>query len=183
MSAALLVVDVQESFRHMPYWREDDVPAYLMAQNQLIAAVRAAGMPVVRVFHEEAEGPFSAASGLLRPLAGSDGAADHTVLKRAHSAMIGTGLPEWLAERGIDRLVVSGMRTEKCCETTTRHACDLGFRVDYVTEATLTFPMPHVNGRVFSPAEIKERTELVLARGFATICSVDQLVDALAIAA
>lgn len=167
----------------MPYWREDDVPAYLLAQNQLIATVRAAGMPVVRVFHEEAEGPFSAASGLLRPLTGSDGVADHTVVKPVHSAMIGTGLPEWLAERGIERLIVSGMRTERCCETTTRHACDLGFRVDYITEATLTFPMPHVNGRVFSPAEIKERTELVLARGFATIRRVDELADEFAIAA
>jgi hypothetical protein len=68
---------------------------------------------------------------------------------------------------------VSGIRTEQCCETTTRHASDMGFEVDYVSEATLTFTMKHpVSGRVFTPQEIKERTELVLHGRFATVCSV-----------
>jgi nicotinamidase-related amidase len=183
MSSALLVIDVQESFRHLPYWREDDVPAFLLAQNKLIGAARAAGVPVVRVYHEEGDAQFSRASGLLRPLAGSDGHADHSVTKHVHSAMIGTGLPEWLRARAIEHLIISGTRTERCCETTTRHACDLGWRIDFVSEATLTFPMQHASGRVFSPAEVKERTELVLARGFATIRSVDEVVDAFAVAA
>lgn len=180
MSAALLVIDVQESFRHAPYWREDDLAAYLAAQNKLIAGARAAGVPVVRVFHADPEGHFSKASGLVVPMAGSEPFADHTVEKDVHSAMVGTGLPEWLKARGIKRLIVSGIRTEQCCETTTRNASDLGWEVDYVTEATLTFPMQHANGRVFLPAEIKEKTELVLARRFATIRSVDEVLDAMA---
>lgn len=36
---------------------------------------------------------------------------------------------------------ITGIKTEQCCETTARVACDLGFYVDYVTEATMTFPI------------------------------------------
>jgi nicotinamidase-related amidase len=88
-----------------------------------------------------------------------------------HSALAGTGLARWLTHSGISRLVIAGIRTEQCCETTTRHASDSGFEVDYVTDATLTFPMKSKSGRVFSPLEIKERTELVLAERFARICT------------
>lgn len=181
MSAALLVIDVQESFRHAPYWQDVELPAYLLRQNQLIAAARAAGIPVVRVFHVDRVGfpHFSRESGYIVPLVGSDAYADHTVEKHVHSAMVDTGLPEWLAARGIGQLIVSGIRTEQCCETTTRHAADLGFEVDYVSDATLTFPMQHANGRHYSTAELRERTELVLAGRFARICSTAEVVAVL----
>jgi nicotinamidase-related amidase len=83
-------------------------------------------------------------------------------------------LRAWLASRKIERLVVSGIRTEQCCETTTRHGCDLGFDMVYVAEATLTFPMTHADGRTFSPAEIRERSELVLAGNFARVATVPE---------
>lgn len=72
---------------------------------------------------------------------------------------------------GIRRVIVAGIRTEQCCETTTRHASDLGYAADYVTEATLTFPMRDAGGQVWTPPEIKARTELVLAGRFARICT------------
>ncbi len=74
MNTALLVIDVQESFRHRPFFTKDDLPAYLAAQNALIAGAAAHGVPVVRIFHragpETPDNPFSAASGRVRPLAG-----------------------------------------------------------------------------------------------------------------
>ncbi len=53
----------------------------------------------------------------------------------------GKSLDYWLRTHGIDRLIVTGIRTEQCCETTTRHASDLGYSVSYAMDATLTFPM------------------------------------------
>ncbi len=91
-----------------------------------------------------------------------------------HSALVDNGLPVWLTERGIRRLIVSGIRTEQCCETTTRHASDSGFEADFVSEATLTFAMTAANGRVYSAAEIKARTELVLDERFARIVTVEE---------
>jgi nicotinamidase-related amidase len=184
MSEALLVIDVQESFRHTAYWREDDLTSYLAAQNRLIAGARAASIPVVRVFHVEHDGgPFSKDSNYVIPLTGSDSYADHIVEKQVHSALVGTGLVDWFRARGVDQLIISGIRTEQCCETTTRQASDLGFKVDYVTEATLTFPMRHANGRLFAPDEIKEKTELVLADRFARICTVDDVLSRLTVLA
>eukprot|EP01034_Spumella_vulgaris_P009334 gene9334-11851_t len=37
MKTCLIVIDVQESFRHRPYFTTHDLPAYLQAQNALIA--------------------------------------------------------------------------------------------------------------------------------------------------
>jgi hypothetical protein len=46
---------------------------------------------------------------------------------------------------------------------------DLAESSPYVTDATLTFPMLSRSGREFSPAEIRERTELVLDGRFARV--------------
>ena len=86
----------------------------------------------------------------------------------------------WLRQRGIQRLIVGGIRTEQCCETTTRVASDLGYRVTFVTEATLTFPMRHPGGEVFTPAQLKRHTETVLVDRFARIASVDEALAQLA---
>ena len=182
MSTALLLIDIQESFKHRPYWSENDLPGFLAASNELASGCMAQGIPIVRVFHTDGpnstDNAFALASGLIRPL---DGLAPFdaalTVEKHRHSALVGTGLSIWLHEHGIRRLIVAGIRTEQCCETTTRHASDEGWRVDYVTEATLTFDMRTPGGATLSAAAIRERTETVLAGRFATICSAAQALE------
>lgn len=171
---ALIVVDAQESFRHRPYFREDDVTSYIGRQQALIDGARTAGIPVVQVFHVEDSGAFSEASGFVTTLAPLQLEPDAVFRKRRHSALVGSGLDVWLTANGIRRLIVSGIRTEQCCETTTRHASDLGYAVDYVGEATLTFPMIDASGREWSAAEIRARTELVLAGRFARIATVEE---------
>ena len=179
MNTALLVIDVQESFRHRPYFDATALPAYMAEQNALIDGCVAQGIPVVRILHsdgpETSDNPFSHASGHVRPLAELsvfDPAA--SFVKRRHSALVGTGLDVWLTENGIRRLIVSGIRTEQCCETTTRHASDLGWEVDYVLDATLTFDMTQPDGSPLTAAEIKARTATVLQGRFCTLTSVDE---------
>jgi nicotinamidase-related amidase len=178
MTTALLVIDVQQSFAHRPYFEPAEVPAYLAAQNRLIAGFEAAGLPIVRVFHVDADpggaDPFSLESGLVRPLEGLRGfQAATTVHKSRHSALVGSGLDVWLTQHGIRRLVISGIRTEQCCETTTRHASDLGWDVIYVPEATLTFTMKHPDGSPLTPAQLRARTAAVLDGRFARVMGVD----------
>lgn len=177
MKTCLIVIDAQESFRQRPYFTGRDLPAYLAAQNALIEGCVASHIPIVRVFHVEgpqaASNPFSLESGHVKPLAeltAFEPAA--TFHKSRHSALVGTGLDVWLTQNGIGKLIVSGIRTEQCCETTTRHASDLGFKVDYVTDATLTFDMQHADGSPLTVADIKARTAAVLKDRFARICSV-----------
>jgi nicotinamidase-related amidase len=170
--AALIVIDAQESFRHAPYWDAEALPAYVEKQQGLIDGARAAGLAIVQVFHVDQDEAFTLASGFVRTLAELSITPDVTFHKGVHSALVDTGLEAWLRENGITKVIISGIRTEQCCETTTRHASDLGFDVDYVTEATLTFPMTHADGTVFSASDIKKRTELVLAGRFARIATV-----------
>jgi nicotinamidase-related amidase len=183
MKQALLVIDVQESFRHRPYWREDELPVFLANVRLLAERARARGVPVVQVFHQEPgddpANPFSHASGLVRAMPELSLKADVVFYKHVHSAMLaldpaGLTLESWLRRAAVQELLVTGIRTEQCCETTTRHASDLGFQVQYITDATLTFPMRSRSGREFSTAEIRERTELVLEGRFARIVSAAQ---------
>jgi len=178
MKQALIVVDVQESFRRRPYFREQHLPAFLQNVQSLIDRCQARGIPIVQAFHQEpgddADNPFTAASGCVRTMRELTLRPDAVFHKSVHSAMFarsagGGTLEEWLRQRGIGELLITGIRTEQCCETTTRHASDLGFSVRYVTDATLTFPMRTLAGREVSAAEIQERTEMVLDGRFAKV--------------
>lgn len=179
MSAALIVIDAQESFRHRPYFTPDGLDAYIERQQALIDGAKTAQIPVVQIYHVEDAGPFAEASGHVVPLTPLRIEPDAVFRKRRHSALVGSGLDVWLTRNGVRRLLISGIRTEQCCETTTRHASDLGYGVDFVGEATLTFPMTDAAGRTWSAADIRARTELVLAGRFARIVTVKQaLADA-----
>jgi len=172
--AALLVIDAQESFRHRPYFEETGVPAFAERTQRLVDGAVATKIPVVQIFHVEDSGPFAQSSGHVKTMSPLEIAPDATFFKRRHSALVGSGLDVWLTSHGIRRLIISGIRTEQCCETTTRHASDLGYAIDFVSEATLTFPMKDQAGRMWSADEIRSRTDLVLAGRFARVVTVDE---------
>ncbi len=135
---------------------------------------------MVQIFHNRAQSPFDQESGLVCTLEEFSITPDVVFHKQRHSALAGTGLGIWLRERGITHLIISGIRTEQCCETTTRDASDQGFEVDFVSEATHTFTMEHASGRCFSPEDIRIRTELVLAGRFARIVTVNEVLGKMA---
>ncbi|MDP9898075.1 nicotinamidase-related amidase [Variovorax ginsengisoli] len=155
---------------------------YLAAQNTLIEGCAAGGVPIVRVFHVDgpalASNPFAIESGHVRPIRGLvDFEAAATFHKHRHSALVNTGLDVWLTQQGIGRLIVSGIRTEQCCETTTRHASDLGWKVDFALDATLTFDMVQPDGATLGAADIQMRTATVLQDRFAQVCSAAQALE------
>jgi nicotinamidase-related amidase len=177
MQTALLLIDVQESFPYRPYWSQSGADVFLKHVNALVEGAQARGIPIVRVFHTDGpqtpENPFAHGGPLIRPLSGLAAFdAALTIEKHRHSALVGTPLATWLISNGIRRVIVAGIRTEQCCETTTRHASDEGWEVDYVGDATLTFEMTTPAGKILTAAEIRERTETVLVNRFATLATV-----------
>ena len=179
MQTALLMIDVQESFPQRPYWSQSGADVFLKHVNALIDGAQARGIPIVRVFHTDGpqtpDNPFAHGSPFIRPLAGlADFEAALTVEKHRHSALVGTPLATWLIENGIRRVIVAGIRTEQCCETTTRHASDEGWDVDFVGDATLTFDMTTPAGTPLTAAQIRERTETVLVHRFAELATVEE---------
>jgi nicotinamidase-related amidase len=192
--SALLVVDIQESFRRRPLWQAVSDPDVAAKAGRLVAAARERGDLVVWVLHSEpgSGGVFDPASGHVRLMEGlvpRDG--EPVLTKTSRNAFTTTNLQQQLTERGIRHLVVCGIQTEQCCETTTRLAADLGFDVTFVVDATATFPIPHrdaprdrsvaellADPRTLRTADIIARTEYALAGRFATIATVDQVAGA-----
>jgi nicotinamidase-related amidase len=189
----LIVIDVQESFRARPIWRAVDNPEIVSRVNELVAAARTGGDLVVWVLHAEpgTGTVFDPASGHVRLMAGLVPEAGEPVLtKTSHNAFTTTNLQQTLTGRGVREIVVCGIRTEQCCETTARVGSDLGYAVTFVTEATATFPSPHrsapesqsveellADPRTLSARDMAERTEYALAGRFATIATVAEMTD------
>ena len=194
MNRALLVIDVQESFRQRPNWAVVDHPDIADRVGRLVGGARAAGDLVVWVLHTEpgTGTVFDPASGHVRLIDGLAPEAGEPVLRKtSHNAFTTTNLQQLLTEAGVGEVVVCGIRTEQCCETTARLASDLGYRVLFVTEATATQPIPHrdapagqtvaellADPRTLPAAEVVARTEYALAGRFATIVTIDEVVGA-----
>jgi nicotinamidase-related amidase len=188
MTRALLVIDVQESFRQTPLWPTISNPGIARDVARLVEAVRAAGDLVVWVLHTEpgTGTPFDPLSGHVRylePLAPAPG--EPQLAKTSHNAFTTTSLQQLLTQRGISELVICGIRTEQCCETTARVASDLGYQVTFVTEATATNPIAHrealrgrtaeqllADPRTLPASAVIERTEYALAGRFAVIATI-----------
>lgn len=177
-NTALLLIDVQASFPARDYWVESLAQAWRPKQRAVLNAAQANSIPVIRILHEEpgSQGAFDPENGLIRPLDGFNDEVAVTYHKRVHNAFTDTSLEGWLRERGIERLAISGIRTEQCCETSARVASDLGFSVDFISDATLTFPMTR-HGVTWSADDIKARTELVLEDRFARIINTQDMVN------
>jgi nicotinamidase-related amidase len=191
MTNALVVIDVQESFRRRPTWQVVSNPDIAADVQRLVDAARAAGDLVVWVLHGEpgTGGVFDPAQGHVRLMDGLvplDG--EPILTKTSRNAFTTTNLAQLLTERGIRHLIVCGIQTEQCCETTARVANDLGYEVTFVTDATATFPIPHrdapagrsvgdlvADPRTLTADDVIARTEYALAGRFATIRSVAEL--------
>lgn len=199
MNRALIVIDVQESFRQRPNWQAVSDPGIAGQAGRLVEAVRASGDQVVWMLHAEpgSDTPFDPASGHVRMMDGLVPYEGEPVFtKTSRNAFTTTGLQQFLTARGIRELVICGIQTEQCCETTARLAADLGFEVTFVIDATATFPIPHrdapqdrpvaevlADPATLSVAEIIARTEYALAGRFATIRTVDEVAGAVAVPA
>lgn len=178
--AALLVVDVQRGLDDLAYWGERNNPDCEANVAALIAAWRDAGRPVVFVRHDSTE-PGSPLAPELPGNAFKDvvsGEPDLLVRKRVNSAFYGTpDLNAWLRERRIEEVVICGITTNQCCETTARMAGNLGFRTLFALDATHAFDRTALDGGVIPADEISRVTAANLEGEFATVVPTSALVN------
>ena len=90
--------------------------------------------------------------------------ADEVVEKNTYSAFENTRLQEMLLEKGVEEVIITGVMTNLCCETTAREAFVKGFRVFFSTDATAT-----------SDLELHEATLKNMAHGFAYLVDCTRL--------
>jgi len=144
-NAALLVIDVQLGMFEEgdPVHRSDELLATI---NGLITRARDAGIPVIYVQHSGGD------DHLLNPI--SPGwpihpaiapAKDELVIHKRHpDSFQETNLQHELETRGIRHLIVAGIQTEYCVDTTCRRAYSLGYDVTLVQDGHSTWDTKHL---------------------------------------
>jgi nicotinamidase-related amidase len=179
---ALLVIDVQDSFKAGARWAQRNNPSFEANVTRLIEAFRKRGQLVVYFMDNDDDEHFNPASPYYRLMDFLEPRADERIFhKYSRNCFTTTPLQQLLQQNGVAKVTIAGIKTEQCCETTARVASDLGFDVDFVTEATLTFPISGslCGGREMPAAEVIERTEYVLRGRFARIRTVAEVVASL----
>lgn len=135
MSSAVLVIDVQQELCEGPGapWEIGRVIANI---NEVVARARDAKAPVVFIQHEGKDGYLTHGTPgwqLDRRLVVQPG--DLRLRKTATDSFHGTELAALLEQLGVTELVLCGIHTEFCVDTTTRRALALGYPVVLVADA------------------------------------------------
>ena len=173
----LIVIDVQNGFKH-PSMPSSNNPACEANVKRLLNNWRNREWPIVLVRHDSVQ-PES----VLRPgqagnefQPGIDGTKDLLITKSVNSAFLGQpNLDYWLRGAGYTKVVICGIQTNYCCETTARMAGNLGYDVDFVLDATRTFDLTDEAGNVV-PAELLSRITAVNLNGeFARVINTEKL--------
>jgi len=91
-----------------------------------------------------------------------------TIVKHQYDGFLNTELEAILRKEGVRQVVVCGVLTNLCCETTARSAFMRGFEVYFVKDGTATFSQ-----------DMHEATLLNLAYGFAVLTTIDDVIKAI----
>ena len=154
MKEALLIIDVQNDYfpsganeLSHPFEAERRI-------RELIADSRAVGRPVIYIQHFNPPDDYFFLEGTkgaeisdrIRPEEG-----DKVIVKRYPNSFLETELDAYLKSLQIDTLIVCGMMTHMCVDTTVRAAMDYGYQVKLAADACATMDL-NLNGEII-PAE------------------------------
>ncbi|MEV4312535.1 cysteine hydrolase family protein [Actinocrispum sp. NPDC049592] len=175
MTTALIVIDVQLGF-DSPDLPPRNNPSSESNIRELVTAWQAAGEPIVLVRHDslKPESPLRAGTpgNAFKPEL--DGVQPTLMFtKNVNSAFHGhVDLKAWLDARGIKDIVVIGIQTNWCVETTARVGGNLGYHVRVAIDATHTYDATTPDGAVVTADELSRATAANLhSGGFAEITS------------
>lgn len=85
------------------------------------------------------------------------------IVKYYQNSFYETELDSYLKEKGIKKLIVCGMMTHMCVDTTVRAAMDYGYEVDLVADACATMDL-EISGEII-PAQTVQKTFLASLEG------------------
>jgi nicotinamidase-related amidase len=175
----LIVIDVQKAFFD-PAWGNRNNPDAEKNIERLICHWREMERPIIFVqhvsrneksyFHYEKEGVEFME--FIQPLE-----SDIVITKSVNSAFIGTNLHQILCEMESKHVVITGLTTNHCVETTTRMAGNYGFNPILVADAAATFDRKGINGELFPAELIHAMTLANLTEEFAVISDTNSVVS------
>ncbi len=177
---ALVVVDAQAGFDD-PWWGERNNPDCDRNIAALVSAWAQASRPLVYVRHDsdDAGSPLhpSSPGNAFKDYLGPD--PDLLVTKSVNSAFHGSpDLDGWLRDQDVSGVVVCGITTNHCCETTARVGGNLGHDVVFALDATHTFDLRAVDDSVVTADELARVTGANIDGEFGRVSSTDEIVKA-----
>jgi len=172
-SVALVVVDVQLGMFESPAISPiHDGERLLKRIAGLVRDAREADVPVVFVQHDGGPGhPLERGTEGWRShpdVAPLDG--EPVVRKRTPDSFYDTTLQEELDERGVNGIVLIGLTTEYCVDTTCRRAFRLGYDVTLVKDAHGTWDTDHLPA-----SQIVAHHNAVLGEWFASVVGAEEV--------
>ncbi len=190
---ALINVDMQNRFVEGYPISAPDGLAVLERINTVAAACRKAGILVIHTSHvfrpdgsnigRLAEFDPPVKTGILNK--GSQAAALHKSLavgerdvlldKARFGAFYGTDLELILRTHGIDTVIIAGIASNVCCDTTAREAAVRDFRVLFLSDGTATHGIEGL-----SASEIQRATCATLGLLFAQVLTADEVIAKIA---
>jgi len=179
--SALLIIDVQNDYFPGGKMALHEPEQALEKITDLLQFYRQQQWPVIHIQHEMRDRPNRPAAFFLPHTEGQQlhpaalPAENETLLiKHFPSSFAGTGLLEVLQEQQIKQLVICGMMTHMCVDTTTRAAFDLGFDVQVAIDATATKALAFGNETVTAD-QVKTTVAAALHGSFAQVLNTNEL--------
>lgn len=179
-NTALVLVDVQKGF-HDPVWGKRNNPGAEGNIKLLLRFFRDASAPIVHVQHvsTDTKSPLRQNQVGVEFMDGIQPQFKEPVFQKSvNSAFIGTGLEKYLRNQKIQFLTMVGFTSDHCVSTSTRMAANLGFSVNVISDATVTFQRK-LAGKIFSPDIVHEVSLASLSKEFATIRSINSEITSL----
>jgi len=179
VNRALIIID--EQMDYFPGGRMELVgsEAALEATLRVLDHARKSGW---KVFHIQHLAVKSTATFFLPGTPGVElhpsfkpGKDEPVVQKNFPNSFRGTGLAEKLKEAEITDLVVCGMMTHMCVDTTVRAAFDLGFTVELVPDACATKDLSY-GGKSVRAEEVRTAYLAALSGTFARLTAAEELI-------
>src|SRR3712207_137181 len=180
-NAALIVVDAQAGFDD-PWWGRRNNPAADENIAALVDAFAATARPLIFVRHDsvEPDSPLHPSRPGNRLKSYLTQVPQLEIHKTVNSSFHGTpDLNAWLLEHRVRQLVVAGITTNHCCETTARVGGNLGYAVLFALDATHTFDRAGPDGQRHTAEQLATVTAANLHDEFATVVTTSQVLAAI----
>ncbi len=170
-SPCLIVVDVQNAIVHA----EDDIlhnkKSVMHNISRIIEKSRIAGIPVVYIQHSESEGSFAENTNSWKIVDAIKPEGTEVVIKKTTcDSFYNTSLQSHLHSINAHDLIIVGMQTEYCIDTTVRSAFGKAYKCTVIADAHSTFDSKYLSAEHM----ILHMNDMWSGR-FATVMSTDEI--------
>lgn len=178
MNQALLLIDIQNDYFPGGAMALEGSPAAGALAGRLLQCFRRQSLPVIHIQHVSTRRganfflPHTPGVEIHASVAPLDG---ETVIQKHHpNSFRDTLLLEHLRQQQIGSLVIAGMMTQMCVDSSTRAAADLGFACRLAHDACAARALAF-GGASVPAAQVQAAFVAALNGLFATVQSVDEL--------